>query len=55
MYEDIILRNAILANLNDLQAESLLHESILLISSKDQRFTMFNVDCILFTTLRGVD
>ena len=50
MNEDIVQGIAILANLNDLQTESLLNKSELIILSKDEFLSMFHIDGVLLAS-----
>ena len=53
--KDIVDRNIVLTNLHDFQREAVLHQSVLLLVAKNERFSMLDVDCILGTCSRGVD
>ena len=53
--QDIVDRNVVLTNFHDFQRETVLHQSVLLLVAKDERFSMFDVDCILGTCSRGVN
>ena len=51
MNKDIIQRIAILANLNNLQPETLLHQTELIVLAKHQFLAMAHIDGILLPTL----
>ena len=55
VYENIITGDTVLANLNDLQAETFLYKAELLIGTKDQRFTVSHIDGTLLSAGRGIN
>ena len=55
MNEDILLRDAVLTNLHDFQAETFLHESELIVGTKDEGLAMLHVDGILLTGIGLID
>ena len=53
--KNIVNGNAILANFNNLQSETFLGKSILVVLSENQRLTMLYIDSVLGTTCLVVD
>ena len=55
VYENVLLRNAVLTNLDHLQAEAFLNKTILVVLSKDKRLTVTHIDGILLTAVLVVN
>ncbi len=51
VYEDVLLGNAILANLNHLQSETFLNETILVVLTEYKRLSMLYIDSVLLSAL----
>ena len=55
VYENVLLRNAILTNLDHLQAEAFLNKAILVVLAKDKRLTVTHIDGIFLTAVLVVN
>ena len=55
VHEDVLLGDAVLAELDDLQAEALLHESVLIVLAEEERLAVLDVDGVFGPALLGVD
>ena len=55
VHEDVLLRDAVLAELHHLQAEAFLHEAELVVLTEDERLAVLHVDCVLLSALALVD
>ena len=55
VYQDVVQRIAVLANLHDLQAEALLNQSVLVVLTEHEFLTVAHVDGILLAALIVID
>ena len=55
VYENIVHRDAVLANLHHFQSETILHQAILVVLTEDELLTVTHIDAVLFATLLGID
>ena len=55
MYEKVFLRDAVFANLDHFDAESLLHESVFVVLTEDHRLSLLQVNGIFGTAFFRVD